>query len=92
MTQHEQILLEQLNTMAEQAPSVGLCSAPFRAIHTLVMELVAERDKLLEYRVEKPVKPYKPWSGKCPSCGVVFVDDSTPYCGNCGQKISFKGE
>ena len=50
MTQHEQILIDSLNTMAEQAPGVGLCAAPFRAIHTLVMELIAERDILLKER------------------------------------------
>lgn len=25
--------------------------------------------------------------GKCSRCGVVFMDKSTPYCGNCGQAI-----
>lgn len=28
--------------------------------------------------------------GRCPRCGIVFIDDSTAYCGNCGQKIRFE--
>lgn len=28
--------------------------------------------------------------GKCPRCGVVFTDDSTNYCGNCGQAIDWE--
>jgi hypothetical protein len=28
-------------------------------------------------------------NGKCPSCGVVFMDKSTRYCGNCGQALDW---
>ena len=42
--------------------------------------------------------PYKPepedkWYGvgKC-KCGVVFLDKSTKYCGNCGQKLNWEAE
>lgn len=27
--------------------------------------------------------------GKCPSCGAVFLDKSTKYCGNCGQALDW---
>lgn len=27
--------------------------------------------------------------GKCSRCGVVFTDDTTKYCGNCGQAIEW---
>lgn len=27
--------------------------------------------------------------GKCSRCGVVFTDDTTKYCGNCGQAIDW---
>lgn len=31
--------------------------------------------------------------GKCSRCGVIFIDDTTKYCGNCGQAIDWeKGE
>ena len=38
--------------------------------------------------------PYKPkcFSG-CPEqckCGAVFLDKSTKYCGNCGQKLDWR--
>ena len=25
--------------------------------------------------------------GECPSCGAVFLDKNTKYCGNCGQAL-----
>lgn len=28
--------------------------------------------------------------GKCSRCGVVFTDDTTKYCGNCGQAIDWE--
>ena len=28
--------------------------------------------------------------GICPSCGAVFINDTTNYCGNCGQKLDWK--
>lgn len=28
-------------------------------------------------------------NGKCPRCGVVFIDKSTRYCGNCGQALDW---
>lgn len=27
--------------------------------------------------------------GKCPSCKVVFLDNTTKYCGNCGQALDW---
>ncbi len=29
-------------------------------------------------------------NGKCPRCGVVFIDKSTRYCGNCGQALDWR--
>jgi ribosomal protein S27AE len=29
--------------------------------------------------------------GKCPSCGAVFLDKNTNYCGNCGQALDWSG-
>ena len=28
-------------------------------------------------------------NGKCPSCGAVFLDKSTNFCGNCGQALKW---
>ena len=38
--------------------------------------------------------PYKPkdysgYPGQC-KCGVVFLDKSTKYCGNCGQRLDWR--
>lgn len=27
--------------------------------------------------------------GKCPRCGAVFLDQTTNYCGNCGQALDW---
>ena len=42
---------------------------------------------------EKPL-PENKWYGigKCPSCGAVFMDDYTNYCGNCGQALDWGHE
>lgn len=55
--------------------------------------LCPECEKILEREVvaKKPL-PYKSWEGKCPTCGVIFVDRSTNYCGNCGQKLDWSEE
>lgn len=29
-------------------------------------------------------------NGICASCGAVFMDKTTPYCGNCGQKLDWE--
>lgn len=41
---------------------------------------------LLKQISKKPL-PYKGYEGKCPTCGVIFLDRSTNYCGNCGQAL-----
>lgn len=44
--------------------------------------------------VLKKQMPYKPkeymgYPGKC-RCGAVFLDKSSKYCGNCGQRLSWE--
>ena len=90
MTDTEKTLLDAINEMAQQAPSVGLCSAPFKIMHEQVAAIIAERDELLKYRTPTPVEPKKGWYGKCPTCGAVFLDPYLPYCGNCGQALIFE--
>ena len=44
---------------------------------------------ILDKEVAKKPLPYKGWEGKCPTCGVIFVDRLTNYCGHCGQKLDW---
>lgn len=46
----------------------------------------------LEKQVPENALPEKRYYdfGKCPRCGVIFTDDSTKYCGNCGQAIDWE--
>lgn len=46
MNQVEKDLLDQIEEMAEQAPSVGLCSLPFRILHTRVLAIIHENETL----------------------------------------------
>ena len=40
---------------------------------------------------KKPLEETKFYgNGKCPSCGAVFMDKSTNYCGNCGQALDWE--
>jgi hypothetical protein len=91
MSEKDQALLAAVNEMEEQAPSVGLCGYPFKILRKEIAKLIEERDGLLAYREPKRVLPEKRYFGVgiCPRCGVVFVNDSTPFCGNCGQALEW---
>lgn len=43
----------------------------------------------LEKQIPKKPTPYKGFEGKCTCCGVIFIDRSTNYCGNCGQALDW---
>lgn len=43
----------------------------------------------LKKQIPETPLPYKGWEGKCPTCGVIFLDRSTNYCGNCGQALNW---
>ena len=79
-----------IEQMIADAGEMGLCKLPFEIIRDRVAELIKERDALKAYRESAKVIPYRLYAGKCPRCGVVFLDDSTAYCGNCGQRIIFE--
>ena len=88
----EQEIMDGLDEMIKDAPGVGLCTFPFKFLRDAVSDLIEDRRKLRAYREPRTVLPYNGYAGKCPECGVVFLDDSTQFCGNCGQKIAFPAE
>ena len=87
-------LLHGIDEMIEDAPEAGLCPLPFKIIRDAVQELVTDRDQLKAYRTPQRVKPYNDsfidGVGRCPRCNAVFLDSSTPYCGNCGQALEWE--
>ena len=85
-------LMAGIDEMIEDAPGVGLCKLPFKMIRDAVADVVSERNQLKAYRTPQPVKlPYTDnivnGVGRCPRCNAVFLDSSTPFCGNCGQHL-----
>lgn len=54
-------------------------------------EAIKEAIAALEKRTPKAPIPYKGLEGECRSCGVVFLDRSTNYCGYCGQRLDWDG-
>ena len=46
----------------------------------------------LERQVAKKPNPDTKFYGFgfCPTCNACFMDNSTNYCGNCGQKLDWK--
>lgn len=74
-----------IEQMISDALDLGICPRPFEIIRERVDELI----KLREYREPMRVLPYSLYAGKCPRCGVAFLDDSTNYCGNCGQSLKW---
>lgn len=89
MTDNDKQLLDSVKQMEEEAPSVGLCGYPFKILHDEIEKLIAERDELADFRNPMPPLPYKGYAGQCPRCRVVFLDDSTKFCGNCGQALEW---
>ena len=87
-------LLAGIDEMIADAPGVGLCTFGFKMIRDSVAELVTERNQLKAYRIPQPVKPYTDsfvdGVGRCPRCNAVFLDSSTPFCGNCGQALAWE--
>lgn len=52
--------------------------------------LTAAREALEKRKPEKPTEENRYYgNGKCPCCGVVFMDKSTSYCGKCGQALDW---
>lgn len=43
----------------------------------------------IKKQIPKKPLPYKGWEGECPTCGVIFIDRTTKYCGNCGQALDW---
>ncbi len=52
------------------------------------MELMNEVLELREKQTPYIPKPYKQYAGTC-KCGVIFMDRTTNYCGNCGQRLDW---
>ena len=91
MNEREKTILDSLKQMEAEAPRVGLCATPFRVILEEMERIIEERDGLLAYREPKRVLPDKRYFGVgvCPSCGAVFLDNGTPFCGRCGQALEW---
>ena len=45
--------------------------------------------ELIKKQMPYKPKPYQCYPGRC-RCGVVFLDKSTKYCGNCGQRLDWR--
>lgn len=52
-------------------------------------EMLLVCKEALEKQMAKKPLPHKGWEGKCPTCGVIFLDRTTNYCGNCGQALDW---
>ena len=67
----------------------GVSNDIFSEPVTIYAELAV---KALEKQIpKKPLEETKFYgNGKCPSCGAVFMDKSTNYCGNCGQALDWE--
>jgi len=57
-----------------------------------LLKTVTER--LYEYEEKslpkKPIEEKEYYGvGRCPNCGVVFINKATNYCGNCGQALDW---
>lgn len=81
--------MDGLREMEEEAPSVGLCTLPFKLLISKAEEIIAERDRLAEYREEKPLVRHGNTLGVCPRCGTPVFGVASAFCGFCGQAIGW---
>jgi|GEM_PF-979637 len=76
------------DTLKKKAPEIvrslagAFCDMKIR----LMLNFAADAT---EKQIPKKPLPYKGFDGKCVCCGVVFLDRSTKYCGNCGQALDW---
>jgi hypothetical protein len=89
MTEREQAVIDGIRDMERDATGVGLCPMAFKTLREEMERVIGERDALMESLKPKKPNPYKGYSGQCPTCGVVFLDSSTRFCGNCGQALDW---
>ena len=61
--------------------------APLVKKHSIRLAALAAIEALEKQMPYKP-QPFKHYYGKC-KCGVVFLDNLTKYCGNCGQRLDW---
>lgn len=80
---HEELEnLQRLLTQYRPLFSKSLIDAIGAGILSIEKRIEQEPKKDTEYHSE----------GRCPSCGVFFMDRNTSYCGNCGQRIKWGKE
>lgn len=77
---HALIVLDRLNTTER-----------IDVEHDSLREAVKVVSAAAKYRISQKPKPdlFYYGYGKCPTCGVIFADKSTNYCGNCGQSLDW---
>ena len=86
----------------EEALNYGMNLSPIQARNDLeryllrgerpIYKAVAMGMQALEKQIPKKPTPYKGFDGKCVCCGVIFLDASTNYCGNCGQALDWTND
>lgn len=57
-------------------------------LYTLEEQTIITAIQSIKKQIPKKPSNYKGYEGKC-KCGVVFLDKSTKYCGNCGQALDW---
>lgn len=65
-----------------------------QAIDTAIKEIEGLKAKEIDETILQKQEPFSPepyhqYEGKC-RCGAVFLDRTTNYCGNCGQKLNWE--
>ena len=67
-------------------------------IEKTISDIIERQDKVDQYITiidalckQLPYTPrqYPGYAGQC-VCGAIFLDKSTDYCGNCGQKLNWR--
>ena len=58
----------------------------------LALKAMRKCKEAISKQIPQKPTPYKGFEGKCTCCGVIFLDRSTNYCGNCGQALDWTND
>ena len=74
---------KELHAQIESKPLIGVDGRPINILN----DNTPTESRLIP---KKPLPENKYYgNGRCPRCGVYFIDKSTNYCGNCGQALDW---
>lgn len=85
---NEQEVINELHRMKKRLSGAQGCSIKTQEANQYSVDCLRMAISALGKQTPYIPKPYKQYAGTC-KCGVIFMDRTTNYCGNCGQRLDW---